>query len=133
FMSRSLVPVIKGARSAGTAVTISTPGPDSTVLHHAMGLLRRGDFLVVDRCGDRVHSCWGGILNHAAKVIGIAGVVVDGPVTDPEELRAHGVPIWSRGISPVTTKPVALGGQVNVPVSCGNVAVLPGDAILADE
>lgn len=133
FMSPSLTPIVRGVRAAGTAVTICTPGPDSTVVHHAMGLLRRGDFLVIDRCGDRMHSCWGGILNHAAKSIGVAGIVVDGPVTDPEELRAHGVPVWSRGVSPVTTKPVAWGGQVNVPVSCGNVAVLPGDAILADE
>ena len=133
FMSPSLVPIIKGVRAAGTAVTISTPGSDSTILHHAMGVLRRGDFLVIDRCGERVHSCWGGILNHAAKAIGIAGIVVDGPVTDPQELRSHGVPVWSRGVSPVTSKPVAMGGQLNVPVSCGNVAVLPGDAILADE
>ena len=55
------------------------------------------------------------------------------PATDPGELREHGVLVWSRGVSPVTTKPVALGGHVNVPVSCGNVAVLPGDAILADK
>jgi 4-hydroxy-4-methyl-2-oxoglutarate aldolase len=98
-----------------------------------MGLLRRGDFLIIDRCGDATHACWGGVINQAARAIGLAGVVVDGPATDPGELREHGVLVWSRGVSPVTTKAVALGGQVNVPVSCGNVAVLPGDAILADE
>jgi len=133
FMSPALTPIIAGRRAAGTAVTVSTPGPDSTILHHAMSLLRRGDFLIIDRCGDRIHACWGGVINQAAKAIGLAGVVLDGPATDPGELREHGVLVWSRGVSPVTTKAVTLGGQVNVPVSCGNVAVLPGDAILADE
>jgi regulator of RNase E activity RraA len=133
FMSPALTPIIPGRRAAGTAVTISTPGSDSTVLHHAMSLLRRGDFLVIDRCGDRIHACWGGVINQAARAIGLAGVVVDGPATDPGELREDGVLVWSRGVSAVTTKPVTLGGHVNVPVSCGNVAVLPGDAILADE
>jgi regulator of RNase E activity RraA len=133
FMSSFLTPIIPGRRAAGTAVTVSTPGPDSTVLHHAMSLLRRGDFLIIDRCGDTTHACWGGVINQAARTIGLAGVVVDGPATDPSELREHGVLVWSRGVSPVTTKPVSLGGHVNVPVSCGNVAVLPGDAILADE
>lgn len=133
FMDPGLTPILPNLRAAGTAVTISTPGSDSTLLHHAMSLLRRGDFLVIDRCGDQRHACWGGIINQAAKAIGLAGVVVDGPATDPGELREHGVPVWSRGMSPVTTKPAALGGLLNVPVSCGNVAVLPGDAILADE
>jgi len=49
FMSPALTPIIPGRRAAGTAVTVSTPGPDSTVLHHAMSLLRRGDFLIIDR------------------------------------------------------------------------------------
>jgi len=133
FMSLALTPIIPECRAAGTAVTVSTPGPDSTILHHAMSLLRRGDFLVIERCGDRTHACWGGVINQAARAIGLAGVVVDGPATDPGELREHGVLVWSRGVSPVTTKAVSLGGHVNVPVSCGNVAVLPGDAILADE
>ena len=59
--------------------------------------------------------------------------MIDGPVTDTAEIRANGVPTWCRGVSPITTKLLALGGALNTEVSCGGVAVCPGDAILADE
>jgi 4-hydroxy-4-methyl-2-oxoglutarate aldolase len=133
FMDPGIVPVLRGRHIAGTAVTILLPGPDASLLHHAMGFLRAGDVLVIDRCGDTRYACWGGILNHAAKRIGLTAVILDGPATDPAELRDQGIPIWSRGFSAVTTKPVTMGGCFNEPVSCGGVAVLPGDAIIADE
>lgn len=133
FMDPVLRPVSAGHRVAGTAVTVSIPGPDSALLHHVMGLVRPGDFLVVERCGDERHACWGGFMATAAKACGIAGVVIDGPVTDTAEIRANGVPVWCRGVSPITTKLLALGGALNTEVSCGGVAVRPGDAILADD
>jgi regulator of RNase E activity RraA len=133
FMDPALRAVIPDRRIAGTAVTVAIPGADSTLLHHAMNLVRPGDVLVVDRCGDRRHACFGGVLALVARLSGLAGVVVDGMVTDLGEIRAQGVPVWARGPSPITTKLLALGGRMNVPVSCGGVAVLPGDAILADE
>ena len=133
FMDPALRPVHGELRVVGTAVTVSIPGPDSALLHHVMGLVRPGDFVVVDRCGDERHACWGGFMATAAKACGLAGVVIDGPVTDTAEIRANGVPTWSRGVSPITTKLLALGGALNVEVSCGGVAVRPGDAVLADE
>lgn len=133
FMDPRLRPVAPGPRAAGTAVTVSIAGPDSALLHHVMGLVRPGDFLIVERCGDERHACWGGFMATAASVCGIAGVVIDGPVTDTAEICANGVPTWCRGVSPITTKLLALGGTLNAEVSCGGVAVRPGDAILADE
>lgn len=133
FMTPEIRAALPGTRAAGTAVTVLAPAIDSAVLHYVMGLARRGDFLIIDRCGDTRHACWGGIMAKAAKLIGLAGVVVDGPATDFEDLRESGVPVWCRGFSPLTTKAFSLGGQLNVPVSCGGVAVLPGDAIVADD
>lgn len=133
FMDVGMRPLIANRRIAGTAVTISLPGPDATLLHHIMPMLRAGDVLVIERCGDTRHACWGGVINQAAAKIGLSGVIVDGAITDPHEMSDQGVPIWHRCISAVTTKPVAIGGLFNVPISCGGVAVLPGDAILADD
>lgn len=133
FMDPGLQPLQPNQRAAGTAVTISMPGSDSTLLHHIAPQLRKGDFLIIERCGDTRHACWGGVFNKFAKSIDLAGVVVDGAITDPEEMISDELPIWYRCISPVTTKPYAIGGRLNVPISCGNVAVLPGDAILADD
>ena len=67
FVDRRVQPVLRGRRVAGAAVTVAIPGPDSTMLHHALGLLRPGDILVVDRLGDDRHACWGGGVTIAAK------------------------------------------------------------------
>lgn len=117
---------------AGTAVTVRAPGADSTITHYAMGKARAGDFLVVDRCGDHRHAAWGGATAAAARVIGLAGAVIDGRGCDFAEIRESGVPVWCRGPTPVTTKPLGLEGALNVPVTCGGVTVHPGDVVLAD-
>src|SRR5687768_343124 len=69
FMDRSIQPLLRRKRIAGTAVTLAIPGQDSTLLHHALGLLRPGDILVVDRLGDNKHACWGGGVTVAAKAV----------------------------------------------------------------
>ncbi|MFM9942021.1 MAG: RraA family protein [Hyphomicrobiaceae bacterium] len=131
FVNRAIQPVIK-RRVVGTAVTVATPGPCTTVLHHALDLLRPGDFVIVDRLGDDRHACWGGGVTIAAKTAGAVGAAIDGPCTDEAEIIAADFAVWSRGVSPVTCRGYDLGGAMNVPVSCGGAVVLPGDAILAD-
>ncbi len=133
FMDRGIQAVIGGARRAGTAVTLAIPGQDSTLLHHVLGLLRPGDFLVVDRLGDDRHACVGGGVALAAKVAGTAGIVVDGPCTDFAEIRQYGMSVWCRGPAPITTRLYGVGGTWNAPVSCGGVVVRPGDLVVADD
>lgn len=133
FMARGIQPLLPDRRIAGPAVTVAIPGPDSTLLHHALGLLRPGDILVVDRLGDDRHACWGGGVTVAAKAAGAAGGIVDGPCTDLTEIRDSDLPMWCRGLAPITTRLYDLGGAMNVTISCGGVAVNAGDIILADE
>ena len=120
-------------RIAGTAVTVRCYGADTTIVHYALGKLRAGDILVLDRAGDGRHAACGGGVAFAAKMAGCIGIIIDGPATDIQELREHGLPVWGRGLSAVTGKRLFGQGEFCVPVSCGGVAVLPGDAILADE
>jgi regulator of RNase E activity RraA len=133
FCDRRITPLLPRRRVAGTAVTVQIPGPDSTLLHHALGLLRPGDILVVDRLGDDRHACWGGGVTVAAKAAGAKAGIVDGPCTDLEEVQASDFPLWCRGLAPITTRLLDLGGRMNVPVAIGGAVVMPGDAILADE
>lgn len=119
--------------AVGTAVTVRMPGTDGGILHYAMGCARPGDFLVVDRCGERITAALGGAMAYAAKQAGIAGIIVDGLVTDLGEIRQHGVPVWSRGASAVTTRILAAEGEFCTPIQCGGVVVQPGDAVVADE
>ena len=120
-------------RIAGPAVTVRAPGVDGTIVGYALGQVRPGDVLVIDRCGDHRHAAFGGLVAYACKVAGLAGVIIDGVATDIGEVRRYGVPLWCRGLSAVTTKRIGLAGEFCVPVSCGGVSVEPGDVVIADE
>jgi regulator of RNase E activity RraA len=120
-------------RVAGTAVTVRMPGIDGGILHYAMGCVRPGDVLVIDRCGEAVTAALGGAMAFAARQAGVAAIIVDGLVTDLGELRQHGVPVWSKGPSAVTTRLLGHDGGFCCAISCGGVAVQPGAAVLADE
>jgi len=133
FMDIGIRAHFQDRRIAGTAITVRMPGMDGSIVHYAIGQARAGDVLVIDRCGDRAIASLGGAVAYAARCAGVAGIIVDGAVTDLGELREYGVPVWSRGVSAVTVKTLGLGGEFCVPVSCGGVAVNPGDAVLADE
>lgn len=133
FMDIGVRGILPDVRIAGTAVTVRQPGPDCTMIHYALGQIRPGDVLVIDRCGDHRHAATGGAVAYAARCAGVRGIVLDGVVSDLGELRQAGVPVWARGSSVVTTKHLDLGGEFCTPISCGGVTVCPGDAILADE
>ena len=134
FMTNDVRPVLAGRTIAGCAVTVAFSGQDSTILHHAVGLLRPGDVLVIDRLGDDRHACigGGGGVGLAAQISGALGAVVDGPCTDPDELEEIGFPVWSRGISPITTRLQGIAGAMNQTVSCAGAVVNPGDLVVAD-
>ena len=133
FVDPAIRATLPDRRVVGTAVTLRIPGPDSTLLHHILGLVRPGDFIVIDRCGDVRHACWGGVVTNTAKKAGVVGAIIDGVATDFSEIRRCNMPVWCRGPSPITTKLLGLEGAFNVPISVGGQAVSPGDAILADE
>ena len=133
FLDRHIRSISSGLRVVGCAVTVRIPAMDSVLLHHAVSHARPGDFVVVDRCGDDRHACWGGIVTHAAAIGKVAGAAIDGPCTDLSEIQRCNFPIWARGFSPITTKQLGLGGALNVPITVGGQIVHPGDLVLADE
>jgi regulator of RNase E activity RraA len=133
FMDPGIRALLPDRRIAGTAVTIRFGGIDSTIVHYALGQLRPGDILVMDRLGDVRHAACGGGVAFAARAAGALGIIIDGMATDIGEIREYGLPVWARGLSALTSKRQFLLGEFCVPISCGGVTVRPGDAILADE
>jgi 4-hydroxy-4-methyl-2-oxoglutarate aldolase len=133
FVDRGIAPLLPRRRVAGTAVTLRLPHADSTLLHYSCKLVRPGDVVLIDRCGDTKYACWGGGLTLAMKLQGVKAGIIDGPATDLSEIVEFDLPMWSRGLSSITTRLLGLEGAMNVPVSVGGVVVNPGDAVLADE
>ena len=125
-------PVVPTRRIVGRAVTVLTRGIDNLMMHKAMEMAGPGDVIIVDTYGETNASGWGGLMTHTAVKTGLEGVVIDGSVRDLEDLRQLDFPVYARAVT-------ARGcfkdgpGEINCPISCGGVAVMPGDLILADE
>jgi regulator of RNase E activity RraA len=91
-----------------------------------------GDVLMADVGGADI-STFGGLAALATQKRGAAAVVIDGGCRDAEEIRATGLWLASRCVTPTTGKTrlklEALGG----PVKIGGVPVNPGDLAVGDD
>lgn len=134
FMDIGLRPIGKRKFTiCGPAFTVKAMAIDSTVVHKAIDMAQPGDILVIDRNGDNKHACWGEMTSLGALMKGVAATIVDGPATDVVEIEEMEYLVFSRGISPITTRSLAMAGEINTVVQCGGVSVTPGDIILADD
>jgi 4-hydroxy-4-methyl-2-oxoglutarate aldolase len=124
-------PLSRSVRMAGPAFTVDVRPGDNLMIHAAIALAKPGDVLVVDGKGDTTCALMGSIMISACRKLGLAGVVLDGAHRDSEEILALGFPIFSIGSNPNgPTKNVP--GRINWPISCGGIAILPGDLIVGD-
>lgn len=126
-----IAPLSPSMRMAGPAFTIEVRPGDNLMIHAAMAMAKPGDILVIDGKADRTCALMGSIMINACKKLGFAGVLIDAAVRDTEELRELGFPVYAVAANPNgPTKFVP--GRINWPVSCGGVAVNPGDLIVGD-
>jgi regulator of RNase E activity RraA len=132
FMGPRIKAVFKQAKVVGPAFTIRIPVNDSAMIYYAMQKAPKGSVIVIDRQGDGVYACAGEIVVLAAKSLGMAGIVVDGPSTDSIAIEEIGFPVFSTGLSPVTTTLLGLTGEYDLPVQCGGTVVNPGDIVFGD-
>jgi 4-hydroxy-4-methyl-2-oxoglutarate aldolase len=141
--STVLMPTIPGARLVGPALTVlnrrraieiadAAAARDSRLGEiEGHNLARPGDVLVIQ--GVAGISSMGGLSASIGKRQGEAGVVIDGAVRDVARSRELGLPIWSRGLSPITGKWRIETVAVNVPIRIADILVHPGDIVIADE
>ncbi|POD69655.1 Dimethylmenaquinone methyltransferase [Pseudomonas syringae pv. antirrhini] len=130
---RGIRPLFDGARLVGNVVTVKVNLPDGSILRDALLNSLPGDVLVIECVGDEHCACWGELRTLAGLIKGLAGVVVSGAVTDVAALREHRLPVFSQGISAVTTRSLGESGELNGPVNIGGVAVNPGDIAIGDD
>ncbi|MEX1031055.1 MAG: RraA family protein [Paenibacillaceae bacterium] len=132
-----LHPMWQCGRIAGRAVTVKL-GPKGEVqsTRHlgtaAIMAASEGDIIVVENGGRLDVAGWGGLLSTAAKRRGIEGVIVDGACRDIDESREGEFPVFARAAVPTTARGRIVEYAYNEPVTIENVAVTPGDYVLAD-
>ena len=130
-MAAEIKQVWPGAKVLGPAVTVLTFPADNLMIHKAATLAKPGDVLVVNAGGYKDAAVFGDLLGYSCKVHGIAGLVIDGATRDAEGLAAVGFPVFARAVLPMGPFKDS-PGSINLPISCGGIAVRPGDIILGD-
>ncbi len=118
-------------RIAGPAYPVRCEPGDNLMLHIAIHRAPAGS-IIVCQAGDHDYAQAGGNVCAYAQKRGIAGFVVDGCVRDVAESRENRFPLFARGIIPIPGKRTRKG-VLNGPITCGGVAVAPGDVVIADE
>ena len=127
-----LVSQPKDQMMVGPAFTVKGRAGDNLTLHAALNLCSEGDVLVVSNEEDDTRALMGEVMMAYLKYTKkIAGIILDGPIRDIDEIGRWDFPVYCTGTTP--GGPYKEGpGEINVPISCGGISVAPGDIILAD-
>jgi regulator of RNase E activity RraA len=140
-----LKPLFPGSKTVGSALTVRTvPGRDDlqSIAYEpgtrfpghpddAIDALRPGDVLVLDGRGATDEGLFGDLLTQRVKEMGADGLVCDMAVRDAPHMAEKNLPIFCRGsASPGGT---VFNIDVNVPIGCAGVLVIPGDLIVGDD
>jgi len=129
----AIKPVSATFRLCGPAVTVHSQAGDNLWLHRAIYAAEPGDVLVVHVSGGYEHGYWGEIMSTAAKVRGLAGLVIDGCVRDGVLLEQIGFPVFARGLCiRGTGKDFDAPGWINFPTLFADVTMHAGDLVVGD-
>ena len=142
---KNVKPLTNGRKIAARARTLSflPPRPDTAAV------LRRGEdspeFVAMESCGPGdvlVVDCnrmsqlgiLGNMKTRRLWARGGTGLITDASVRDLDKIRdEYGLAVFGAGRSAITGLEGSSFHQVNVPIICDGVLVMPGDLIVADD
>lgn len=141
FMNHDMRPHVSGKFVGRAATALVKPAPPekatpTLAVKHSVEMIDEaspGDVGVIVMEDGLNVAAIGGLMGTAAKSRGMAGMVIDGGVRDLEELRALGLPVFARSVTPATAVGRYASVAKQIPVECGGVTVNPGDIIIAGE
>lgn len=126
-----------GRRIAGQVLTVKLDRAEgrSNTRHlctAAIEAAEPGDIIVAEQSTGLDAACWGGNLAIGAKMRGVAGVIVEGPVRDIDDCAGIEFPVFARCHTARTARGRIVEVATNEPVTVGDVTVTPGDYAVAD-
>lgn len=130
-MDTGIKPIWPSPRIIGPALTVWCHAGDNLMLHKAISLAAPGDIVLMNTQGNITNSGFGELIATSAAKLGVRGVIVDGTVRDADAFQALKLPVYARGLCPNGCNKDG-PGEVGAIISCGGVAVRPGDVIIAD-
>ncbi|MDB4892724.1 MAG: demethylmenaquinone methyltransferase [Gemmatimonadetes bacterium] len=120
-----------GLSICGVAVTVDARPADNLMVHKAIQVAQPGDVVLVSTNGNRTSAVFGELMCRSAVGARLGGIVVDGAIRDIEQIAALGFPAFSRTVCAGGCDKDG-PGEINVPISCGNAVVMPGDLVIGD-
>ena len=136
YMDAEIRPLIPDKVICGTAVTVrAVPAckvSPPTYMFETVNKAKKGDVIVIDTNGHKNLAIWGELMSTASMVREVEATVIDGGTRDVLRIRKLGYQVYSRTI--------VCGGprgrleivENDIPISCGGIAVRPGDIIFGD-
>ena len=90
------------------------------------------DVLVIDARGEVGAATLGNILATRMKARGVAGIVTDGALRDTPGFKKIDIAAYVKGAHATTSFELHHPVDINVPIGCAGVLVMPGDIMVGD-
>jgi regulator of RNase E activity RraA len=98
----------------------------------AVESVNQDDVLVIDARGDVRAATLGNILATRLKARGAAGLVTDGALRDTPNFKSIDLPAYIQAPNATTSFEIHHPIDINVPIGCAGVLVMPGDIMVGD-
>jgi 4-hydroxy-4-methyl-2-oxoglutarate aldolase len=126
-----LIAILPDARVAGRARTVLCGQDDNLMVPAAIAHVRSGEILVIRMPESRPVSMLGGLLAEQCVARGVKGVLVDAAVRDVAEIRALGLPVWTRHVR-ARSAAKRVVGRLDAPLEIGGATIAAGDLVVMD-
>ncbi|SON51414.1 RraA family protein [Vibrio tapetis] len=128
-------PIVTSVKLVGSVRTAKIHLPNANVLREALVQAKANEILVIECAGNTDYACWGELRTLAAQIKGLSGIVISGKVTDLHALQELRLPIFSAGVSALTTHSNAKApyGTFDTAIEIAGNRINSGDIVLGDD